>query len=132
VVRSASAMTRRLFSHLLPENARPGQIDEATGAFPPLPVQLALPLPGRSKAAPIAPDLAAEPLFREVRAIEPVLSYKQASLQDIIPGAVMPPAMPHNPSADDLVLPGGSGLVLYEAQAGSMAFDWMQWSGKGS
>src|SRR5690606_38948971 len=73
----------------------------------------------------------AEPLFREIRTIEPVLSYKQARLQDIIPGAATSQAMPCPIAPDGLVLPGGSGLVLYEAQTGCMAFDWMQWSGKG-
>jgi len=39
--------------------------------------------------------------------------------------------MPCPIAPDGLVLPGGSGLVLYEAETGCMAFDWMQWSGKG-
>lgn len=128
VVRSASTLTLRLFGHFLPGKTPTPRSSASATPFPPRPAQLALPLPGRHEASIDVYDPTVEPLFRETRAVEPVLSYEQASLQDIIPGAVPPPAMPK----DRLILPGGSGLVLYEAPTGGMAFDWMQWSGKGA
>src|SRR5690606_30121800 len=92
------------------------------------PVQLALPLSDPSKADADEQDLTAAPLFHAARAVEPVLSYEQASLERVVPGAALSSA----PAQDPLTLPGGTGLILYEAHTGAMAFDWMQWGNRGA
>src|SRR5688572_30108498 len=63
------------------------------------------------------------PLFRKARRVEPVLSYEQARLDQIIPNAMPPSGSPR----DGLILPGGIGLVLYESASEELAFDWMKW-----
>jgi len=123
--RSAS-LTRRLIGHLLPGTPRPAPANLTAHPLARRPVQLALPLSDPSKADAGAQDLTAAPLFHAARAVEPVLSYEQASLERVVPGAALSSA----PTQDPLTLPGGTGLILYEPHAGAMAFDWMQWGSR--
>jgi putative SOS response-associated peptidase YedK len=88
----------------------------------PAPTQLALPLGDEGEGGAFdAPSL-----FRAARRIEPVLSYEQPRIDEVIPDAQATAGAPR----DRLVLPGGSGLVLYEGAGGTLAFDWMQWGEK--
>lgn len=125
--RSAS-LTRRLIGHLLPGGSRTAPAGLSAHPFARRPVQLALPLPDPSQAEAREQDLSAAPLFHAARAVEPVLSYEQADLDRVVPGAALSSA----PAQDPLILPGGTGLILYEAHAGAMAFDWMQWGSRGA
>lgn len=110
----ADRLTRRFF-----DKGHPPRQPDASMAFPPRPTQLALPFgDDRQDAAMALPSL-----FREARRVEPVLSYEQARIDQIIPDTLPPAGAPRN----GLVLPGGVGLVLYEGAGDALAFDWMQW-----
>ena len=119
----APSLKRRLIGQFLPGkiSSRPGSL--TARSFAPRPVQFTLPLAGASEAEDANPAQIATPLFHETRTVEPVLSYEQASLEQVIPGATASPL----PAQDRLLLPGSTGLILYEAHAGAMAFDWMRW-----
>jgi putative SOS response-associated peptidase YedK len=122
-------MAGRMFKRLLASKSEPAQPSTNKTVLP-KPVQLALPLLGGADALDAAQlgehALSAAPLFREARRVEPVLSYERASLEQIVPNSDPAPDTPH----DRLILPGGTGLVLYEDKASVMAFAWMQWGRK--
>ena len=112
-----ASLTERLAKRLFDK----GRAQQSAAISPP-PTQLALPLGDHIQGHAFdAPSL-----FREARRIEPVLSYEQARVDEIIPDAQAPAAAP----SDRLVLPGGSGLVLYDGPTAALAFDWMQWGEK--
>jgi hypothetical protein len=95
------------------------QSDQGLAIAPPRPTQLALPFGDQPRA-----DLPS--LFHEARRVEPVLSYEQASLDQIIPDTAAIPVS----TRDRLILPGGAGLILYDGPKDALAFDWMEWGGK--
>jgi len=119
-----ASLARRLMSHLLPGRSAPARTDlvasgsEEGGSHP------ALPLTSHDEPGVYATGPMADSLFPAARPIEPVLSYEQASPDQVVPGAASPTA-----THDRLILPGGIGLIIYEAHAGAMAFDWMRWGG---
>lgn len=120
------SMTERMVERLMPGKRPPVPDAGQQRQILPRPVQLALPLRNGADAQGEEEAFPATPLFREARRIEPVLSYEQARLEQIVPGAE--PAQDRN--HDRLVLPGGAALVLYEGNVGAMAFDWMRWGRK--
>lgn len=109
----ADRLTRRFLDKAKPDETR---------AFPPRPTQLALPFGNETPGMP-DPAIALPSLFREARRVEPVLSYEQARLDQIIPDISPAPGAPR----DGLILPGGVGLVLHAGIGDELAFDWMQW-----
>ncbi len=68
-------------------------------------------------------SIALPSLFHEARRVEPVLSYEQAQFDQIIPDTEPPSGVPR----EGLILPGGVGLVLFDATGDGLGFDWMQW-----
>jgi len=124
--RPAASLKRRLIGHLLPGKSSPRLGTLTARSFAPRAVQFTLPLPGADEPDGAPHAQIAGPLFHETRTVEPVLSYEQASLEQVIPGATASPL----PVQDHLLLPGGTGLILYEAHAGAMAYDWMRWGGR--
>lgn|GEM_PF-2904012 len=119
----ATSLTDRLVKRFLVREEAPRGTGAPAAAFPPRPTQLALPFgtPEREDAEQALP-----PLFGGTRRIASVLSYEQASLDQIIPDTATPGA-PH----DRLMLPGGLGLILHEGANGTLAFDWMHWGETG-
>lgn len=99
---------------------RPPVDARASMSFPPRPTQLPLPL-GKGEQGEDGTPLPS--LFRAARRVGSVLSYEQASLDQIVPDTMHLPGTPR----DRLMLPGGIGLVLRDGATGSLALDWMQW-----
>jgi len=115
----AASLSGRLLRRVVATARRPEQGADALH-FAPRPVQLALPLshdPEMARAGELPT------LFQDSRRVEAVLSYEQASLDQIIPDTAPTPGAP----SERLILPGGTGLALFEDQTGSLAFDWMRW-----
>lgn len=117
--RRAASLADRLVKHfLVREDVLPNPASAM--AFPSRPTQLSLPL---GDQGPGNEALALPSLFRDARRIGPVLSYEQASLDQIIPNTTSPPGAPQ----DRLMQPGSIGLILHDGTSGALAFDWMHW-----